>query len=90
MKMIKKTFNIKNKLGLHARPAALLAQTTSKFESRISLVKDGQEIDCKSILGIMMMAVEYGADIDIVIEGSDEKDALVKIEELINKKFYEE
>ncbi len=87
--MIKKTFSIKNKLGIHARPAALLAQKASKYDSSISIVKDGQKIDCKSILGIMMMAVECGADIDIVIEGSDEKDAMVNMEKLINERFYE-
>ena len=88
--MLKETFNIKNKLGLHARPAALLAQTASKFESKISLVRDSQEIDCKSILGIMMLAIEFGADINIVVHGDDEKEAMNEIEKLINNKFHEE
>ncbi len=88
--MIKKTLNIKNKLGLHARPAALLAQTASKYESRVLLIKDGQEIDCKSILGIMMLAIAYGSDIDIHVDGIDEDNAMAKIENLINNKFHEE
>lgn len=88
--MIKKTLNIKNKFGLHARTAALLAKTASKYESRILLIKDGQEIDCKSILGIMTLAIACGADIDIHVDGSDEKSAMMKIENLINNRFHEE
>jgi len=88
--MINKTLAIKNKLGIHARPAAMLARTAGKFSSKISIIKNGQEVDCKSILGIMMLAVEYNAAIMISANGSDENEALSEIEILINNKFQEE
>ncbi len=88
--MIQKNFRIKNKLGLHARPAALLAQTASKFESKISILKDGQEVDGDSILGIMMLAAEFGSEIVVTANGKDEKEAIKKIEELFKRKFDEE
>jgi phosphocarrier protein len=88
--MIQKNFRINNKLGLHARPAALLAQTAAKFESKVSIIKDGQEVNGDSILGIMMLAAEFGSDITVVINGKDEKEAIKKIEELFKRKFDEE
>jgi len=88
--MIQKNFRIRNKLGLHARPAALLAQTASKFESKISIIKDGQEVDGDSILGIMMLAAESGSEIIVTVKGKDEKEAIKKIEELFKRKFDEE
>lgn len=88
--MIQKNFRIKNKLGLHARPAALLAQTASKFESKISILKDGQEVDGDSILGIMMLAAEFGSEIVVTANGKDEKEAIKQIEELFKRKFDEE
>ncbi|MCJ7645324.1 HPr family phosphocarrier protein [bacterium] len=88
--MIQKNFRINNKLGLHARPAALLAQTAAKFESKVSIIKDGQEVNGDSILGIMMLAAEFGSAITVVINGKDEKEAIKKIEELFKRKFDEE
>lgn len=88
--MIEKNFKIKNKLGLHARPAALLAQTVAKFQSKVSIIKNGQEVDGDSILGIMMLAVEFGSEITVIINGEDEKEAIKKIEELFTRKFDEE
>ena len=88
--MIQKNFRIKNKLGLHARPAALLAQTAAKFESKVSIIKDGQEVDGDSILGIMMLAAESGSEIIVIVNGKDEKEAIKKIEELFKRKFDEE
>lgn len=88
--MIEKNFKIKNKLGLHARPAALLAQAVAKFQSRVSIIKNGQEVDGDSILGIMMLAAEFGSEITVIINGKDEKEAIKKIEELFTKKFDEE
>jgi len=88
--MIQKNFRIRNKLGLHARPAALLAQTAAKFESKISIIKDGQEVDGDSILGIMMLAAESGSEIIVTVKGKDEKEAIKKIEELFKRKFDEE
>jgi len=88
--MIEKNFKIKNKLGLHARPAALLAQTVAKFQSKVSIIKNGQEVDGDSILGIMMLAVEFGSEITVIVNGKDEKEAIKKIEELFTRKFDEE
>ena len=88
--MIEKNFKIKNKLGLHARPAALLAQTVAKFQSKVSIIKNGQEVDGDSILGIMMLAAEFGSEITVIVNGRDEKEAIGKIEELFAKKFDEE
>ena len=88
--MIEKSFKIKNKLGLHARPAALLAQTVAKFQSKVSIIKNGQEVDGDSILGIMMLAAEFGSEITVIVNGRDEKEAIEKIEELFAKKFDEE
>lgn len=88
--MIEKNFKIKNKLGLHARPAALLAQTVAKFQSKVAIIKNGQEVDGDSILGIMMLAAEFGSEITVIVNGEDEKEAIEKIEELFAKKFDEE
>lgn len=88
--MIEKNFKIKNKLGLHARPAALLAQTVAKFQSKVAIIKNGQEVDGDSILGIMMLAAEFGSEITVIVNGKDEKETIKKIEELFAKKFDEE
>ncbi|MBA7510053.1 HPr-like protein Crh [subsurface metagenome] len=88
--MIEKNFKIKNRLGLHARPAALLAQTVAKFQSKVAIIKNGQEVDGDSILGIMMLAAEFGSEITVIVNGKDEKEAIEKIEELFAKKFDEE
>lgn len=88
--MIEKNFKIKNKLGLHARPAALLAQTVAKFQSKVSIIKNGQEVEGDSILGIMMLAAEFGSEITVIVNGRDEKEAIEKIEDLFRKKFDEE
>ena len=90
MFMIERNFRINNKLGLHARPAALLAQTAAKCDSKVSIIKDGQEVDGDSILGIMMLAAEFGSEIIVIINGKDEKETIKKIEELFARKFDEE
>lgn len=88
--MIKKTVKIKNKLGLHARPASLFVQTTSKFKSGIKVLKDGQEVDGKSIMGLMMLAAGLGTELQILIDGIDENELSAAIENLVEKKFDEE
>ena len=70
--MMEKKFKIKNKLGLHARPAALLAQTVAKFQSKVAIIKNGQEVDGDSILGIMMLAAEFGSEITVIVNGKKE------------------
>jgi len=88
--MIEKTLLIQNKHGLHARPAAHLVKIAGKFSSDVKLFKDGLEINAKSIMGVMMLAAEPGSEVLIQINGEDETDALAAIQELFNKKFYEE
>ncbi len=88
--MIKKELIIENKLGLHARPAAIFVQTANKFKSDIRVEKDGQEINGKSIMGIMMLAAGQGSTIIIKVEGEDAEEAIKKLEELILGKFGEE
>lgn len=88
--MIKKELKIKNKTGLHARPAALLVKTTGKFKSEIFISKDGYKVNGKSIMGVMTLAAESGSLIEIFIDGSDEDEAMTALEDLIENKFYED
>ncbi len=88
--MIQKSIQITNKSGLHARPAAHLVKVAGQFEADIKILKDGLEVNGKSIMGVMMLAAETGSELEFVIEGSDEQQALEAIIELIEKKFYEE
>ncbi len=88
--MIQETIRITNKSGLHARPAAHLVKVAGQYQSDIKILKDGLEVNGKSIMGVMMLAAEPGSELEFIIEGSDEKDALAGILELIEKKFYEE
>ena len=88
--MIQEQIVIINKHGLHARPAAQFVKIAGKFSADIKVVKDGLEVNGKSIMGIMMLAAEPGSEILLIIDGDDEQDALIALKELINNKFYEE
>ena len=89
--MITKELELKNKLGLHLRAASKLSDVASSFSSIILLSNvNGQKIDAKSVLGITLLAAAYGSKIVVSAEGSDEKEAIISIEELFNKKFGEE
>ena len=81
---------ILNKLGLHARPAALFVKTSNRFESEIMVEKDGEQVNGKSIMGLMMLAAGFGSKIRIIATGSDAKEAIAEIEKLIARKFDEE
>ena len=85
--MVSKTVKIINKLGLHARPSAKVVQTASKFKSEITLVKEGLEVNGKSIMGVMMLAAEAGADITVIASGPDEEEAVKTLGEVIGSKF---
>ena len=85
--MLEQRATIKNKLGIHARPAALLVQAAAKFTSEITLKKDGLAINGKSIMGVMMLAAEEGSVITVRVEGEDARDALDHIVEMIESKF---
>ena len=84
-----KELTISNKLGIHARPAAQFVKTASKFEADIRVQKDGEEVDGKSIMGLMMLAAGHGSVLTIVTEGTDAEDALTELEDLVIRNFEE-
>jgi phosphocarrier protein len=84
------TFTIRNKLGLHARAAALLVKAANHFGADITIEKDGIEVNGKSIMGILMLAASKGTKITLTIEGKDEVEALRVLGQLIDNKFNEE
>lgn len=83
-------FQILNKLGIHARPAAQFVKTASRFECEIRVEKDGEEVDGKSIMGLMMLAAGHGSIITVTAEGDDADSALIAIEQLVSRRFEEE
>jgi phosphocarrier protein len=87
--MQQREITITNKLGLHARAAAKLVSTASGFSADIFLDKDGQRINGKSIMGVMMLAASQGTKLMLVIDGKDEADAMRALLDLINDKFGE-
>lgn len=88
--MIQKELTILNRLGLHARPAAQIAQTAAGFTCDIELTKDNVTINAKSIMGVMMLAAEFGSKVCVTTKGVDEVEALAALEKLFNDKFNEE
>ena len=87
--MLKQTVTIVNKLGLHARPSAQLVTTASRFESEVFFIKEGLRVNGKSIMGVMMLAAEKGAEITVEVNGPDEKEALKQILKVIESGFGE-
>lgn len=88
--MIEKEFRIRNRLGLHARPAAQFVKITGRSKSKVRVIRDDIEIDGKSIMGLLMLAAECGSKIKVVIEGEDELATVQELEKLIENGFYEE
>jgi phosphocarrier protein HPr len=88
--MLEQQFTIVNKLGLHARASALFVKTASQFASDIKVVRDGVEVNGKSIMGIMMLAAAKGTQILLKVAGVDEDQAFQKLGELIENGFGEE
>jgi phosphocarrier protein HPr len=86
----KRSFTIKNRLGLHARAAALLVQTANSFQSDIVVTKGGEEVSGKSIMGILMLAAPQGSQIEIAACGEDAREALTAIGKLIDDGFGED
>lgn len=84
------SFTIRNRLGLHARAAALLVKTANKFASEVTIEKDGLEVNGKSIMGILMLAASKGTKITLKVEGKDSVQALQTLGRLIENKFGEE
>ena len=87
--MVERTVQIVNKNGLHARPAAEIVKISSRFQSEITLVKDGMEVNGKSIMGVMMLAAECGASVRLRAEGTDAEQAVDALATLIANKFGE-
>ncbi len=88
--MLKKKVTVENKLGLHARPSALLVKTSSKFRSEIHIQKETMVINAKSIMGVMMLAAEYKSELEIVVNGVDEVYLMEEIEKLFVTRFGED
>jgi len=88
--MAKKEFTIVNKLGIHARPAAQFVKLANRFQSDIFVEKDGEEVDGKSIMGLMMLAAGHGSVILVSANGADAEEALNALGELIARKFEED
>jgi phosphocarrier protein len=87
--MIEKEITIVNRLGLHARAAAKFVHAANNFKSKITLSRDGRQIDGKSILGILMLAAAQGTKLTLRVEGTDERDACQDLVNLIESKFGE-
>ena len=87
--MVERPVTIVNKNGLHARPAAEIVKTAAKFKADITLVRDELEVNGKSIMGVMMLAAEYGSTILIRAEGADAQAAADALAQLIEGKFGE-
>ena len=85
-----RTVTIVNKLGLHARAAAKFVTLASSFASDIKVARNGQEVNGKSIMGVMMLAASKGTDITLIINGNDENDAMAKLSELVQERFGED
>jgi len=85
-----RTFTIKNRLGLHARAAALLVKTANRFVSEVTLEKDGLEVNGKSIMGILMLAASKGSKIMMKVNGEDSAQASQALAKLFENKFGEE
>jgi len=88
--MAKKEFTIINKLGIHARPAAQFVKTANRFQADVFVEKDGEEVDGKSIMGLMMLAAGHGSVIIVNSTGPDAEAAIDAIGDLIARKFEED
>ncbi len=80
---------VTNPLGVHARPSAMIVQTASKFKSEVWLIKDGNEVNAKSMLGVMTLAAEMGSVVTVRAEGSDEEKAVEAIIRIFEMRFGE-
>lgn len=87
--MVEKKTEINNRLGLHARAAAKLVHLAGRFESDVILEKDGDQVDAKSILGLLQLGAAKGSSVKVRCEGADEGDALESVIDLIEDRFGE-
>jgi phosphocarrier protein HPr len=87
--MAERSVQIVNKHGLHARPAAEMVKAASRFKSDITISRDDLEVNGKSIMGVMMLAAEFGATITLRATGPDAEDALAALTALVSARFGE-
>jgi phosphocarrier protein len=87
---VSKELVVLNKLGLHARPAAMFVRIANRFPCEITVEKDGEEVNGKSIMGLMMLAAGCGSHLKVTAAGDDAEQAVKEIEDLIKRKFDEE
>ena len=88
--MTTKQLTVLNKLGIHARPAAQFVRVAGRFQSDVTVEKDDESVDGKSIMGLMMLAVGCGAVIKVTADGPDEEETLQALKELVESKFGED
>jgi len=88
--MTKKNVTVINRAGIHARPSAILVQTTKNYKSNIYIEKNNDRINAKSIMGIITLGASYGTELKIIAEGEDEAAAVDAIVRLFESKFEEE
>lgn len=88
--MTQKEITIKNRAGIHARPAALIVQTANEFDSDIFMEKNGNKINAKSIMGIITLGAAYNTDLLVIADGEDEEAAVAAIVKLFENRFEEE
>lgn len=88
--MVSKLLKVTNEAGIHARPAAAVVETSARFKSSIHFVKGDLRANAKSIMNIMLLAAEYGAEILVEAEGPDEAEALAAIEKLFEERFHQD
>jgi len=81
---------VTNKLGIHARPAAMFVKTANRFECEVFVEKDGEKVNGKSIMGLMMLAAGPGSKLSVHAEGADASRALSELESLLKRKFDED
>lgn len=87
---IEKDVPVINRLGLHARPAAMFVRIASRYRAEVWVGKEGEEVNGKSIMGLMMLAAGQGSKLHIRCEGPDADKAIAELEELINARFHED
>ena len=88
--MIHREVRVANRAGIHARPAAMIVQTASRFDSQIMLGKDSEEINAKSIMGIITLGAGYETVLNLTVEGTDEQEAADAVATLFENRFQEE
>jgi len=87
---VKKTCTVINRLGIHARPAALFVKVANKYESSVFVEKDGERVNGKSIMGLMMLAAGPGSKLTLILQGRDAEAAARELEQLFTQKFNED